>query len=570
MRPISPLVDLTNLLMLKTGQPLHAFDFDKFLAVGGSKSPNVRVRLARPDESLVLLDDREVALTDNDIVITSNDVPVALAGAMGGKSTEIDAGTKTVLLESASFSLYNLRKTQMTHGLFSEAITRFTKGQPAAAAPIVLEEALNSLKVSPKLRGCTASAPVASSEIAVTPETVNSVLGSNYSPELMTKTLENVGFRVSTASSKTSKTADPSEPLNVVPPFWRTDIHIKEDVIEEIGRLLGFDNLPLSFPSRPFIAPSLDPLLKLKTAIRHSLSGRLGANEILTYSFVSDALLEKANLDPENCYKIVNSLSPELERFRPSLLPSLLDKVRLNLKAGHRDFTLYELNQVAQKLYGLTPEGTPAVKTSLALVLPGDFYQIKSLFFELVRDLKPVLPAEFVLKPFGDAHLFEPRRGLAIYLKSGDLEILVGTLGELKSSVLSRFKLSGIFSALEIALDPCISASEPQLKAHEKPSLKLSKYPAVSRDLTLKLPVETPFSTVESALKSALATLSSSEALLSELEPLSIYHRKLSPVKNLSFRLTFRNPEKTFDSQEVSDIMEKIINNLSALGAEVV
>ena len=131
MKPVSPIVDATNYLMLLTGQPLHAFDYDRFVEVGKTGKPEINVRLAKKAEKLVLLDDKEIELTENDIVICSGETPVALAGAMGGKSTMIDENTKNIIIESATFSLYNLRKTQMAHGIFSEAITRFTKGQPA-------------------------------------------------------------------------------------------------------------------------------------------------------------------------------------------------------------------------------------------------------------------------------------------------------------------------------------------------------------------------------------------------------------------------------------------------------
>ena len=142
MMSVSRIVDVTNYLMLLTGQPLHAFDCDKFLKVGKTEVPEIGVRLAKKGEKLVLLDDAEVELIESDIVITSGDTPVALAGAMGGKNTMIDEETKNVLLESASFSLYNLRKTQMAHGIFSEAITRFTKGVPAGETFNVLAEAV--------------------------------------------------------------------------------------------------------------------------------------------------------------------------------------------------------------------------------------------------------------------------------------------------------------------------------------------------------------------------------------------------------------------------------------------
>ena len=140
MRSINSMVDLTNMIMLRTGQPLHAFDYDKLVEVGGINKPEIIVRTAKEGEEIQLLDGKTIQCISEDILITSNNVPVALAGAMGGKNTEIDASTKRVVLESATFSLYNLRKTQMAHGIFSEAITRFTKGQPAAMTYPVLAE----------------------------------------------------------------------------------------------------------------------------------------------------------------------------------------------------------------------------------------------------------------------------------------------------------------------------------------------------------------------------------------------------------------------------------------------
>ena len=560
MRPISPLVDATNLVMLRTGQPLHAFDYDKFVAVGGSRTPEISVRLARDGEKLLLLDEKEVSLNKTDILICSNDIPVALAGAMGGKSTEIDASTRRIILETASFSLYHLRKTQMSHGIFSEAITRFTKGRPASdlTPAVVMSHDLFSrlggklistaLDSDPSLyENSNFKLPV----IEISVEEINSLLGSTYSEELIIKTLENTNFSVTSLGGGN---------LSVSAPSWRTDIHIKEDLIEEVGRLLGYDNLPLSYPSRPFVCSFIDPLLSLKSSVRSVLSDRLGCHEVLTYSFVSKRLQEKVGEPVDDSYKITNSISPELECFRQSLLPSLLEKYAMNKKAGFRYFSLYELNQVSKKSWGLTSENVPEMKTELALVTSGDFYRVKSIFAELENRLG----LEFTLKPLDASPVFEPLHSVSIYLGEEKL----GELGELKPSISRAFKLSDtkdfseVPSALRLYLDPCISVKSSS-KSH---NIKLPKFPYVSRDLTLRVSEDTSFASIENSIRKSL----DASPILYTLSPTSIFKKPSETTKNLSFHLELTHPEKTLRSEEISAIIEEIVNNLSTLGAEVV
>ena len=555
MRPISPLVDITNKIMLKTGQPLHAFDYDKFIKIGNSKTPEIHVRLARKEEKIVLLDNEEINLNENDIVICSNDTPAALAGAMGGKSTAIDRTTKKVIFEIASFSLYNLRKTQMSHGIFSEAITRFTKGRPASdltlASMNLVYETLLSFPGSKLISANSNTNPelIENDEfiknvIIITTEEINNLLGSNYPEELIIKTLENTNFEVKRENSA----------LKITAPLWRADIKIKEDIIEEVGRLLGFDNLPLNFPLRPFVCASIDPLLELKSKIRNFLSDRKNFNEVLTYSFVSKNLQEKVNESPDDSYEIINSISPELECFRQSIVPSLLDKVFTNEKAGYKDFTLYELNQISKKSWGLNEENVPIMKTQLGLVTFGNFYKVKNILLELGEFLN----LEFSLKACFESPYFIPSHSVDVYLG----EEKIGTVGELKKSILKKFKLSAIHSALQIILDSCTEA-----KTNKKTSVKLSRFPSVSRDITFKVKESESFERIQTEIKCVLDNI---EKLVYTIDPISIYKKETESTKNLSFHLKLANAEKTFKSEEVSDIIEKIVKSVSALGAEVV
>ena len=547
MRAIDPMVDLTNIIMLETGQPLHAFDYDKLFTVGGAKTPTIVVRAAKDGESLQLLDGKTIACTPDDILITSNNVPVALAGAMGGKNTEIDVSTTRVVLESATFSLYHLRKTQMAHGIFSEAITRFTKGQPAAMTLPVLSETIQRLGVEPLTMVDEYPGKVKSNTIKLTDSQINSLLGTGYDVETISQTLENVGFEVEEAG----------DVLAVTSPLWRTDIHIAEDIIEEVGRLLGFDNIPLALPKKPFSGTESSPLWQLKQELRGILSDRLAMHELLTYSFISRDLLEKVGQDPDDSYEIVNSISPELQCFRQQIVPSLLDKVRENIKSGHKDFTLYELNQVSLKSSGLTDEGTPVLKNHLGIVSLNDFYELKARILALFKSLKLNIEYRAITSETAnhDPYL-EPKRSAEILV--GDTKI--GAFGEIKAAVLRRFKLEPVISACEINLDKIA-----QLPRDRATDFKISRFPFVERDLTLKVSTVAQFGRFDQAILAML----SAENLIAEVAPVSVYQADPA-TKNISFHLRFSSPERTLDQDQISAIMEKVTVAVTQLGAEIV
>ena len=552
MRPVSQIVDATNLTMLETGQPLHAFDYDKFIAVGGSDQPKILVRRAKDGEKLTLLDDTVVDLNENDIVITSNDIPVALAGAMGGKNTEIDENTKRILLESATFSLYNLRKTQMAHGIFSEAITRFTKGQPAFGTVPALELCLEKLgvknldQVTFTDQNSVENQPNSDKSLIVIPlSDLNQTLGANFTVTEVKRTLENVGFIVDTNA----------EQLVVRAPLWRTDIHIKEDIYEEVGRLTGFDNIPKTLPTRSFKGSPKNPLFTLKSEIRNILSDVIGGSELLTYSFVSKALQQKVGENIEDSYEIVNSISPELQCFRQSIIPSLLEKTYENQKAGFKDFVLYEMNQVAKKSFGMQPDQTPSLESHLAICLEGDYYQIKQICETLGRRLG----FDFKFTDFKSAQYpyFESLHSVDI--KVG--QTVIGALGEIKHTVLKGMKLKNI-AALEINLVPLLSLI-PILRGAQK----ISRFPSVTRDLTVKTPDQVSFAILNQTIEKALKR----DNFVYEIEPVSIYRQtENSETRNCSFHLSFASTVKTMSADEISDIMKQIAQNITELGAEII
>ncbi len=514
MRPVDAIVDATNYLMLLTGQPLHAFDYDKFVAVGGGNKPEIKVRLAKNGEKLILLDDKEIELNENDIVICSSDTPVALAGAMGGKSTAIDENTRNIIIESATFSLYNLRKTQMAHGIFSEAITRFTKGQPAYQTLAVAEQCVKVLEDGFKVTAVADKYEIPAKEntINITVEEINGLLGTDYSKDLIKTTLENVGFKV-------------KGDFEIVAPVWRTDIHIKEDVIEEIGRLNGYDNIAPTLPKHGTAEPN--KALKLKSEIREIMK-RFGANEVLTYSFVSEKLLEKAGLDAKNSYKIVNSISPELQLVRQSIVPSLLDKAFVNQKIPYNEFALYEINKVYQKAWGMDAENVPVEKSRMGMVLAerktvGTAYYKAKYFVEKLFDELNIVP-EFRLLSGSEAEAkpFEKKRAAEIYV-DGEL---VGFVGEFKNKVRNNFKLAEFLAGFELDFDKLVELAKPTREVNIVSEKE-------KRDLTVATN-----KTYKELIKKVESILAENN-VTAEISPISIYQPDNSDVKNISVHLEF-------------------------------
>ncbi len=556
MRAVNPIVDATNIMMLATGQPLHAFDYDKFVAVGGSKTPKIIVRAAKKGEKLELLDGTVAELNPDDIVITSNDVPVALAGAMGGASTAIDENTKRVILESATFSLYNLRKTQMAHGIFSEAITRFTKGQPSGATKAVAlrfcDKAIRHLK--PLALFDTQKETPEPIEVALTLRQLNDLLGTDFSGKDVKRILENVEFKVKLGSDKIDietkhfalKVEDErDDAIYVTVPFWRTDIHIAEDIIEEVGRLSGFDNIAPILPLHGTADPN--ELFALKTNIRNHLSAR-GANEVLTYSFVHGDLMQKVGQKTDNSYKIVNSISPELQHIRQSIVPSLLDKSYANLRAGHEQFALFEMNQVYPRNLGVDSDKVPAGRHELGFVFvsqkeQSNYYLAKKYLESLLNSLNIAYAIEEFAENSTNTY-YEPKRSASI--KCGD--VVLGYVGEIKHKVLRGFKLPNGTAAFELALSSLLNAEQ----GVNSKDFRSSDYPAVLRDITLIVDGATKYADIETKLRAILSDY------IYKLVPTSIYQAEGSKTKNLSFHIEFAASDKTLTKDEISAIMKKL------------
>jgi len=552
-RPINASVDVSNYLMILTGQPSHTYDYDKLKAVAGDDF-TIRVRAAGADEKLVLLDGKEVSLDEADIVIAAGSTAVGLAGIMGGQNTLVDDSTKNVLLEVATFDLYHMRSSQMRHGIFSEAVTRFTKGIPASLATPVLTEAVTMLQ---QYTGAHATSGIVQDYpgiyqpiiVRVTEDRVNGVLGTQFAASDISELLQNVGFDVQ---------FDGLEAIVTVP-YWRQDIHIPEDIIEEVGRLAGFDTINLTLPRRDFVAVAPSTFDELRTAVRKSLV-RAGANEVLTYSFIHGDVMKKAGQSTDNAYRVVNSISPELQYYRQSLTPSLLSNVFQNVKAGYDSFALFEANKVHQKSDGYTEEHVPVERDSIALVTTnakakGAAYYDAKAMLEYVLNVVGVVPSYRPLESENDAtHApFEAKRS-AIVSDSKTGEVL-GVVGEYKKSAQKSFKIPEYTAGFEInphALLTSVRAVGFQYRP-------LSKYPGTERDICFQVHQSVGYDAIANPAQEVL----NASGLIATLSPLDMYQPQEGDVKNITVRIGLTSYEKTMTNEEVAAVIDKVIEEVT-------
>lgn len=570
MRPISATVDITNWLMLVTGQPLHAFDYDKLLQVSGTEAPEIVVRVGRNSETMTLLDGRDIELTPEDIVITAGDTaqkPVALAGAMGGSETEIDSTTRNIFLESATFNLYNLRGTQFRHGIFSEAITRFTKGQPAALTAPVLAMAANmfSSQTGAQVASAITEAYPGKADpvsFSLANQQIVEVLGKDYGVSAQA-TLEHLEY---------SDVIVANDTIKATAPWWRTDLHINEDLIEDIGRVNGYDNITPTLPVRDFTAVRPSQFDTFRDELRSRLA-RAGGNELLTYSFVPASLIEKTGGDAAVAYRITNALSPDLQHYRLSVLPSLLEKATANFRAGYDSFLLFEFGKTHAK--GFMDENEPEVPAEmhvLAAVLvakhpPRDnasaFYQMKQIaqFIAGRDDLAfTKIASDDVNK---ELSMSEPKRAAVLETTdSTGKKHRVAMLGELKRSVRQSFKLPEYTAVLQLNLDT-LFATRTTINTYEP----LSKYPSVERDITLVVAADLPYEKIVDTLRAALAEVD----LVGGFNPVSIYQGDDQSIKNVSFRLTFAARDRTLNGDEIAAVVDTVADRAIAnLNAKII
>lgn len=496
-------------------------------------------------------------------MIASDKQLIGIGGVMGGADTEVDANTKNIILESANFDMYSIRRTAMRHGLFTDAVTRFNKGQSPLQNLAVLAKIADEIQ---RFAGGQIASPVADDNhlpdevmsrnslyepVVVTADFINARLGLDLSAEQMQKLLENVEFGVELEGDQ----------LTVKAPFWRTDIELREDVVEEIGRLYGFDHLPLNLPERTITPTLKDPLLTFKARVRDSLADA-GANEVLTYSFVPGKLLENAAQSPKDAFKISNALSPELEYYRLSLTPSLLDKIHPNIKAGYDQFALFEIGKGHNLTHADDDDGLPSEFEMLEVIVSAStktkpvgaaYYKARVYLEALAADfgLELVFEALNEDQPYPVAQPYELTRSAKVSVKGGQP---LGMIGEYKASVRRNFKLSKYTAGFGISLVGLMKAAAEAPNTY-KP---LPRFPKLTQDITLKVAADVSYKTLHDFIESELAKLAPENTLIN-LSPVGIFQKDDETThKQTTLRLSIASYDRTLTDSEVNKLLDDI------------
>lgn len=561
-KPISNVVDITNYVMLMTAQPVHAYDYDKL------RGHKLGARMARSGETVHLLNDKTYELSENDIVIADGEGPVGLAGIMGGGDSEVSDSTTRIVLEIATFDMYTLRKTSMRHGVFTDALTRFNKGQSPAQNDRITARLMDLMSEIAGARQAgnvldvpeyTGDKSTLSGEIEVSTEFINNRLGS----VLTTSQIGNLLRRVNFASYPTSD--DKKDSPVYVAPFWRTDIELPEDIVEEVGRLYGFDKLPRELPQRSIKPAPLNESRRVKSMLRSKLA-RAGANEILSYSFVHGDLLTKVGQDITHAYQLSNALSPDLQYYRLSLMPSLLTRVHPNSKAGYDEMVLYEMGK-AHTVGQLDGEGLPREDEILGVVVAkadktkpqGSAYFMAKQYLEMLVNAdityKPVpdeMQAFDIIKPY------DTKRTALAYAN----DTFLGVIGEFKPAVRKALKLPIYTAGFE--LDTHVISALVGSKVYQP----LSRFPSTSQDISLRTNSDVAYGELYKNVQASLEE--QANGLHITIEPVSIYQPSdTTETTTTTFHITFTSYTRTLTDEDIAPHMEYVTKRaLTKLNAE--
>ncbi|GAB47642.1 phenylalanine--tRNA ligase subunit beta [Mobilicoccus pelagius] len=600
MRPISLTVDVTNYLMLLTGQPLHAFDLDTL-------SGSIEVRRAHAGETLRTLDDVERTLDTEDLLITDGgETPLAIAGVMGGETSEVSGSTSAILVEAAHFDPVTVARSSRRHKFSTEASRRFERGVDPRLAPAVAQLAVDLLV---ELGGGIADAGVTDVDetTPVAPiafhtreawrlvEPGSSVPGTpvpaGLDHEAVVAALRAIGCEVADAGEAD---ADSFRPVEVAPPSWRPDLATGPDLVEEIARLRGYDRIPAVLPSAPS-GRGLTARQRSTRLVGTALAG-LGLTEVLSYPFVGEATFDRFGYQADDArrraVRIANPLSDEAPLMRTSLLDSLLPMLRVNVGRGAGDVSLFECGLVFHpRAEGAAAPVPPVGERPSVEVLE----EIDAAVPEQPRHLAAVLAGQSVpLGPWGEGRVVEAADaiGLAIELgrvlgvelrpeaaryapwhpgrcaairaigRDGTPGEVVGHAGELHPKVCAAVEVPARTCALELDLDAVLAVTGgAPVQGHH-----LSTYPVARTDVALVVDTDVPAGDVARALREGAGETLESLTLFDVYEGDQLPEGK----KSLAYRLTFRAADRTLKTGQVSAMRDDAVASARrATGAEI-
>ena len=539
-RPINNVVDISNYVMLETGQPLHYYDADTLPGM-------LEVRMAKDNEKLTTLDNIERTLSEQDIVISDGKRAIGLAGVMGGLDTEITENTKNIIIESAIFDSVKIRNTSKQI-LRSEASTRFEKGLDPNRTYMAIERSCNLLQ---KYADATIvgglvkvdDVNLEDTKIDITFENINSLLGTVIKDEDILDVFRRLGFTYE-VNDRTIKVSVPKR---------RIDISIKEDLIEEVGRIYGVNNIEGIIPTLPIKAGSYD---KQERKIRNKMVD-LGLNETLSYILVNDKEAKDFTKDDSQIIKLLDPMTEDRNTLRHSILPSLFKIYEYNKARNNKDVSIFEIGRTFYK-----KDEKYGEEKTIACLMVGDFgvginnkkqvdfYTIKGITEELLDYLGYGNRYSFILSE-SIPDTFHPGQSAAISVNND----IVGFIGRVHPE-----KSKDSVYVMEINLDRLLDKKTGKMKYKE-----ISKFPSIKKDLAVVVDKNIVAGEIENYIKKAAGSLLIGSKVFDIYTGTGLEENQ----KSVAFSLEFGTNDRTLTDEEINQVLEKIITSLEKQGATI-
>jgi phenylalanyl-tRNA synthetase beta chain len=550
-RPHNNVVDITNYILLEYGQPLHAFDYDRL----GSKE--ILVRRANDGEKFTTLDDVERTLTSDHLVITNGTEPVALAGVMGGANSEVTSDTTTVLLEAAYFTGGTVRKASKDHGLRSEASARFEKGVDPNRVRAAGERAaylIAKYAGGEVLEGASEvdTLTVEPAVVSITLEKINNVIGTNLTVADVEAIFERLQFAVSSEG----------ETITVTAPTRRGDIKIEEDLIEEVARLYGYDNIPKTLPIGSATPGKLSDYQEKRRIVRQYLEGA-GLFQAVTYSLTSEEKAAQFALEKRDFIRLAMPMSEDRSILRLSIMPQLLEVVKYNSARQNDSLAVYETGAV---FLANGNEVLPEEQEHLAGAITGlwhshswqgekkavDFYVLKGILEGLFAKLGLTESVTYVQAKVDNMH---PGRTAEIHL-NGER---IGFVGQVHPTMQKELDLKDTY-VFELSLKAVLEEATAALRYEAIP-----RFPSITRDIALVVDKETVSGVLKDVIQQA------GGKLLKEVSVFDLYEgeRMEEGKKSIAYSLKYMDPERTLTDEEVTKVHTQVLEALKTQAGAV-
>ncbi|MBF4501655.1 phenylalanine--tRNA ligase subunit beta [Savagea sp. SN6] len=544
-RPHNNVVDITNFVLLEFGQPLHAFDYDKL------NSKEIVVRLAEEGEKMTTLDEQERELTASDLVITNGKEPVALAGVMGGGNSEVTENTTTVVIEAAYFDPATVRRTSRRLGLRSDSSARFEKGVDPNRVLLAGERAAQLMAQYAGGEVCEGTVSIdeldrTPKRIILSPDDVNNRLGMKISLTEMLSILGRLNIPTTVENGK----------MIIDAPTRRVDLAIPEDIVEEIARMSGYDNIPKTLPVTATTPGKLTNYQAKRRIVRRYLEGA-GLYQAITYSLTSEAKSQRYAIEEDTLTKLMMPMSEEHSTLRQSLVPSLLDVATYNVARRNETVLMYETGSV---YLGKQEDGLPREVERVAAVMTGDWLnhmwqgETKKVDFFVAKGVVEGLFAELGLAQrvrYEAASIDGMHPGRTAHVLLDD--VVVGFVGQVHPTVQKEQDLKDTF-VFELNLHAILHETAGALVYEQ-----VSRYPSISRDIALVVKRDTTVATLQEIIQEA------GGKLLKHVRLFDLYEgdNVAADEKSVAFSLTYFDSTRTLTDEEVVQAHDKVLKALT-------